>query len=107
MDRTDFRSGLQTRLTVLATRIADLRQKTSRATDHERSVEFGEIDELQGRYKALRERLQILDQEGAGASSGMKMEIETMADDLAGTVDDFMMRIDAAFQSAPAEKGAG
>jgi len=79
----------------------------SHATEHERSVGLGEIDELQGRHKALAERLHGLDQEGAATVSGVKAEIETMAHDLAGTVDDFIMRIDAGFQSAPAGREVG
>jgi hypothetical protein len=39
--------------------------------------------------------------------SGAKAEVETMAQDLAGTVDDFIMRIDAGFQSAAKDKGVG
>ena len=98
MDQADFRSGLTLRLTVLAARIAELRQKMSGADRPERIAEFGAIDSLQQRYDALDTRLLEFDQEDADAASGVKAEIATMAEDLAGTLDDFVMRIDAGFR---------
>jgi predicted nucleic acid-binding Zn-ribbon protein len=98
MEQTDLRPRLELRLTVLATRIAQLRHKMTQAAGPERIEELGEIDQLQERSKKLEKQLLDLEHHGAGAMPGVKAEIETMADDLAGTVDDFMMRIDAKFQ---------
>jgi hypothetical protein len=107
MEQADLRPRLELRLTVLATRIAQLRQKMTHAAGSERIEELGEIDQLQERSKMLEKQLLDLEHQGAGAMPGVKAEIETMADDLAGTVDDFMMRIDAKFQLGPDGKKPG
>ena len=104
MEQADLRPRLELRLTVLATRIAQLRHKMTHAAGPERIEELGEIDQLQERSKMLEKQLRDLEHQEPGAIPGVKAEIEIMADDLAGTVDDFMMRIDAKFRRDAAEK---
>ena len=104
MEQTSLRPRLERRLTVLATRIAELRHKMCAATGLARLEEFGEIDQLEGRYDALETRLRRLDHEGVGRLPALKAEIETMAADLAGTLDDCILRIDSGFRLCPVRK---
>ncbi len=97
MEKTGLHPGLETRLTALAARIAQLRQKMSQAKGIEKIEEFGQIEELERRYKALEDRLRMLNREGPGFRQDMKAEIEKVTDDLTGTVQDFMTWIDSGY----------
>lgn len=77
-----------------------------KATGTERSAELGEVDELEIRYRRLADRLQALNREGPGFRPEVKAEIEKVADDLSGTVEDFFMWIDTDYRgSRPAIRG--
>ncbi len=98
MEETGLHPGLEMRLTALATRIAKLRQKMSQAKGLEKIEEFGEIEELEQRYKVLEDHLRKLNREGPGFRQDMKAEIEKVADDLTGTVEDFVTWVDSGYQ---------
>jgi predicted nucleic acid-binding Zn-ribbon protein len=101
METTGLHRDLELRLEALAERIAALRRKLRRAKGREKVEEFGEIAELEDRYATLAERLQALDREGPGFRQDAKAELEKVADDLSGTVEDFMSWIDADHQGNP------
>jgi hypothetical protein len=103
MEQTVLQQTLKRRLSVLATRIGDLRQKMDHMTGAERLAQFGEIDVLEGRYEALDDRIRHLDPQATGAIAA---ETEVMADDLADLVDDFIMRIDAGYGIDPPRNSA-
>lgn len=91
----DLHRGLELRLEDLAQRIAALRQKMTAAKGAAKIEEFGEIEELERRHRVLAQRLQALNQEGPGFRQDTKAEVEKMADDLTGTIGDFVSWVDA------------
>ncbi len=95
MKEKGLHPGLEMRLTALAARIAQLRQKMSQAKGVEKIEEFGEIEELERRHQMLEDRLRKLNREGPGFRQDVKAEIEKVTDDLTGTVQDFMTWIDS------------
>lgn len=98
MEERDSHRALELRLEALAERIATLRQSMARAKGAEKIEESGEIAERERRYRNLAERLQTLNREGPGFRQDVKAELEKVADDLSGTVEDFMMWIDSDFR---------
>jgi hypothetical protein len=82
----------------LAERIGVLRRPMAKATGVERVADLGEIDEPDRRYRRLADRLQALNREATGFRSDVKAEVEKIADDLSGTVEDFLMWIDAGYR---------
>jgi predicted nucleic acid-binding Zn-ribbon protein len=98
--------GLELRLEALAARIAALRQKMSRAKGAEKIEAFGEVDELDRRYAGLAERLRALDSEGPGLRQNAAAEVEKLADDLSGALEDFTMWVDSGYQGdRPTRRG--
>lgn len=98
MGHRELHRGLEHRLEALAQRIAKLRQRMSAAKGTERLEELGEIEELDRRFDALAKRLQALNREGPGFRQDVKAELEKLADDLSGTVEDFVMWVDSNYQ---------
>ena len=98
MEEPALHSGLEIRLTALATRIADLRGRMNLETERGRTNAFGEIEELEQRHRKLEADLALLDGEGPGFRQDVKAGIEAFADDLAGWVEDHVMWIDSGFQ---------
>ncbi len=98
MEETGLHPALEMKLTALATRIASLRQKMSHAKVLEKIEELGEIGELERRHKVLADQLPGLNREGAGFRQDMKAELEKVADDLTGTVEDFVSWIDSGYR---------
>ena len=98
MEKPGLHPGLEIRMTVLATRIAELRHKAGQAS-HEPIEDFGEIDELERRYKALEDELCQLNRAGPGVRQDMKAGLETVADDLLGWVEDHMRWIDSGYRT--------
>lgn len=92
---------LELGLQALGERIATLQQKMSQAKGVEKVEDFGEIEELQRRYDTLAERLRALNREGPGFRQDHKAELEKLADDLSGTVEDFVTWIDSDHRSHP------
>jgi predicted nucleic acid-binding Zn-ribbon protein len=90
--------GLELRLEALAERIGVLRRAMAKATGVERLADLGEIDELDRRFRRLADRLRALNREGPGFRSDVKAEVEKITDDLSGTVEDFLMWIDAGYR---------
>lgn len=95
MEERSLHPELEARLTALANRIAHLRETMNKATGIEKIEDFGEIEELDQRYKVLEDRLSRLNREGPGFRQDMKAAIEMVADDLTGAVEDFMMRLNS------------
>jgi hypothetical protein len=62
---------------------------------------LSEIDALEGRYKALDDRIRHVDPVRTGVIAA---ETEIMADDLADLVDAVIMRIDADYRTVPSRK---
>ena len=98
MENTERHRGLELRLEALAQRIAKLRQRMRTAKGTKRLDELGEIEELDRRFDALAKRLQALNREGAGFRQDIKAELEKLADDLSGTVEDFVMWVDSNYR---------
>lgn len=107
MAQTGLHRGLEIRLAALASRIAALRQEMSGAKRLEKIEEFGEIEELEQRYKTLEKQLSLLNSEGPGFRQDVKAEVEKMADDLSGTVEDFTMWVDSGYQPERRPKRKG
>lgn len=95
MEQHGLHRGLELRLEALAARIAALRLKMGAAQGAEKIEDFGEIEELEHRHKRLAEQLSALNREGPGFRQDVKAELEKIADDLSGTVEDFVMRVDS------------
>jgi chromosome segregation ATPase len=94
MDEQGLHRGLEQQLEALAARIAALRQKMNAAGGGERVEDRGEIEELQHRYEETVERLRALQKEGPGFRQETKAELEKIAADLAGNVEDFVTWVD-------------
>jgi hypothetical protein len=94
MDEQGLHRGLELQLEGLATRIAAPRQKMTAAGRDERVEELGEIEGLQHRYEETVERLRALQSEGPGFRQEAKAELEKIAGDLSGNVEDFVTWVD-------------
>ncbi|MGH7035328.1 MAG: hypothetical protein ACREFL_16465 [Stellaceae bacterium] len=95
MDEQGLHRGLELQLEALATRIAALRQKMSTAGGGERVEELGEIEDLQHRYEETVARLRALQSAGPGFRREAKAELEKIAADLSGNVEDFVTWVDS------------
>jgi len=95
MEGTSLHSGLEMRLNALAMRIAKLRLDIGQTKGPAKIVAVGEIEGLEQRYKMLEDQLHKLDSEGPGFRQDVKAEIEKWADDLTGTLENFVMRLDS------------
>ena len=95
MEKTGLHRGLEMRLAALATRIAKLKQDIGPAKGIEKIVDAGTIEQLEQRYKVLADQLRLLNREGSGFRQNVNAEIDKMIDDLTGTLESFVMRIDA------------
>jgi archaellum component FlaC len=98
MEKHGLHRGLELRLKALARRIAALRRATTKTKGAQKIEEFGEIEELERRYEALDKRLHALNREGPGFRQDVKAELEKLADDLSGTLEDFTMWVDSNYQ---------
>ena len=98
MAETGLHSALEMRLAALATRIAKLRQTMRQAKGGEKIEEFDEIEGLERRYKMLEDQLRQLNGEGPSFREDMKAEIEKVADDLTGVVEEFVTWVDSGYQ---------
>jgi predicted nucleic acid-binding Zn-ribbon protein len=94
MAEQGFHRILEARLEALGDRIDTLRHKMARSQGREKIEAFGEVDELERRYKTLGTRLQALNSEGAGFRQDAKAEVENLADDLSGAVEEFTLWVD-------------
>ncbi len=95
---------LENQLQDLAGRIARLRRTTG-AKD-EKSPASAATEALEQRYETLAKRLQALKREGPSFRREAKAELERMAEDLRGTVEDFVRWADAGYRGrGPAATG--
>lgn len=101
MEEQGLHRGLELRLEALAERIATLRWKMLQAKGAEKIADASEIDELERRYEILAGRLRALNREGPGFRQDAKAELEKVADDLSGTVEDFVMWVDSGYRGRP------
>ena len=99
MEEPGLHAGLEIRMTLLATRVADLRQKMSGVKGVALIEDAGEIAELERRHKMLEDDLRLLDSEGPGVRQGLKAEMAAVADDLLGWVEEHMQWIDSGYRS--------
>ena len=97
MEESGLHPGLEIRLTVLATRIAELRQKASQAKSPERTEDLLEIEELERRYEVLEDDLRRLKTEGPGIRQDLSAGLEAVADDLLGWTEEHMRWIDSGY----------
>ncbi len=95
MEQPGLHPELETRLTVLAARIAELRTGMGKMTHAKKAIAACDMEELERRFKLLEERLHQLNSEGPGFLQGVKGEVEAVADDLMGRIDDFVARADS------------
>ncbi len=58
-------------------------------------MELGKIEELAQRYKVLADQLRLLNREGSGLRQNVNAEIDKMIDDITGTVESHIMRINS------------
>jgi len=98
MEDAGLHSGLEIRLTALATRIADLRRRMGEGSEQGRIDAFGEIQELEQRHRKLEADFAQLDREGPGFRQDVKAGIEAVATDMSGWVEDHVMWIDSGYQ---------
>lgn len=99
MADTDTQARLEERLSDLGARIAQLRQKMSGAGDPERSGELGEVEQLEQRHRQIQAQLQGLHAEGTEFRQDAKADIEKVADDLGGALDEFTRWVDSGYQA--------
>jgi hypothetical protein len=95
MAENDANRGLELQLESLAARIAALRQKMSAAGGVERIEDRGEIEDLRHRYDEIVARLRALQDERPGFRQEAKAELEKVAADLSGNVEDFVSWVDS------------
>jgi predicted nucleic acid-binding Zn-ribbon protein len=102
-----FHRVLEARLEALGDRIDALRHKMAKSEGAEKVEAFGEVDELEQRYKSLGGRLQSLNSEGAGFRQDAKAEVEKLADDLSGAVEEFTLWVDRGYHPDLRPKSGG
>ncbi len=90
--------GLELRLDTLAARLHMLREKVDRAEGLAKIEGRREIAQLERRQKDLEQRLSALKREAPGFRHEMKNELEKLAFDLSGAVEDFILWTDSGFQ---------
>ena len=90
--------GLELRLKVLGDRIRTLKDKMGHAEGVQKIEALGVIERLEGRYKELKDHLDELNREGPGFRHGMKNELEKLAFDLSGALEDFITWADSGYQ---------
>lgn len=88
---------LEARLHALVARIEEAKLRLAKTPGADRIEAFGEIKELEGRHRKLTARLSHLEREGPGLRQDMKAELEALADDLSGAVEDFMIWVDSGY----------
>lgn len=103
MVQDDPEAGLDRRLATVARRIVKLKRVMGRAAGCAQIDGAAEIEALVARYASLTERCSHLDQHTAGSTSAEKAKIAALVDDLAGAVEDAMIRIYLGFQTDPAD----
>jgi hypothetical protein len=86
---------LETRLETLRTRIEGLKGRLFAAKGAERIEEFATVEELENRRAELADRLRRLEREAPEGRQGAGEELEAMADDLTGAIEDLIIRLDA------------
>ena len=96
MKEKNLHPGLEMRLAALAERIVNLRLRATQEGELDRIKDLGEIEQLERRHKLLSDELQALNAEGPGHWQNVKAEIEKRIDDVAGTVEEFIIRLDRA-----------
>jgi hypothetical protein len=94
MHETGRYPGLELRLRSLAERIGELKRKMARADALVRIEMMGEVLQLEERERQLELRLGKLNGEGNGVRQRLRAEAEKIADDLAASVQDFILRVD-------------
>jgi len=94
MHETGQYPGLELRLRSLAERIGELKRKMTRADAVVRIEMMGEVLQLEERERLLELRLGKLNGEGNGVRQRLRAEAEKIADDLAASVQDFILRVD-------------
>lgn len=95
MEKLGLHSGLEIRLKTLELRIARLKQDVGKVKDLAKFEGDSEIESLEKRHKLLEDQLRELDREGPGFRQNVKAEIDKMADDLTGSLDSFLKRLDS------------
>jgi len=96
MDKQSLHPGLEFRLQLLATRIANLRMRAPKQSGIEKIDAEIEIQRLEKRYEMLQERLRALDAEGAGALSHVKSAMAQIRFDFRSSIEGFVKWLDSA-----------
>ncbi len=98
MGHSGSHRGLEMRLDTLAARLSTLRERVDRAEGIAKLEGHREIAQLEQRKKDLEHRLSEFKREAAGFRHEMKNELEKLAYDLSGAVEDFILWTDSGFQ---------
>ncbi len=95
MANHDLHRGLRLSLDKLGERIAQLGESARGSGGVENTGRVVKLEQLERRHKELADRLDALNREGPGFRHEVKVELEKMADDLSGTVENFLSWVDA------------
>ncbi len=101
METAGLHPGVEMRLKLLRTRIAELRREMMKVSDFdvERIDDRIEIEALERRYNALEERLRVLNLEGAGFRSAVKSGMAQVAYDLTSSLEGLVKWIDSTYRA--------
>jgi len=95
---------LETRLAVLAARIAALNERLNTAEGVERADERLALQELESRQTKLAERLHEIERAAPEARQSAGDELEVMADDLSTAIADLIRGIEDPIAASPAPR---
>jgi hypothetical protein len=99
MDTAGLHPGAEFRVGLLRERITDLKIRLKRESGLESIDDRIEIEHLERRYRALRERLDALNLEGGGFRATFKSALLQVAFDVGSSVGEFVKRLDANYRA--------
>ena len=103
MGQRDLETRPDLRMESLERRIMKLKRTMGRAAGCQQVEWANEIEVLDARYASLAERWSRIDQQGVHATPEERADIAALTDDLAGAVEDAMIRIYLDFQNEAAK----
>jgi hypothetical protein len=98
MEKHSLHPALEVRVAALAARVAELKRKMSRPADLGHSLGSAEIAELEARRQMLEDKVRDLKQAGPSFQQDVKSEIEAVADDMTGWIEDHLRWIDSGYR---------
>jgi hypothetical protein len=98
MGQANPHHGLELRLKLLENRIRTFKERTAQAEGLQKIEALGTISRLEGRHKQLKDRLDVLSQEGPGFRHSIRNQLEKLAYDLSGALESFISRADSRYR---------